>query len=82
MFIYVCIDLVVTIVCVSGSLIVAIQLPMLECSAPAPPLLTILLELVLWKRSYGPWDHFIYPVKLCCIRFCLMFSQIQLFENT
>ena len=66
---YTPIDQAVYIVFVSSSVIV------LHCSTSPPnigafgsntPLLTICLELVLWKRSCGPWDHFMFLVNSWC----------------
>ena len=47
----------------SGSVIVALYLPMSELSAPTPPIVDYFLKLVLWKCSYGPCDHFMFSAK-------------------
>ena len=60
---YMAIDLAGVISFAPSSVIVALQLPMLEFSAPTPPLLTICLKLVLWKCSYGLWDYVMLSVN-------------------
>ena len=56
-------DVAVIVVFASASVIVAIQLQLFVCSAPTGPFLTNCLEPVLWKCSYGPWDHFMFSAK-------------------
>ena len=34
-----------------------------EFPAPTGHFLTFVLDLVLWKCCYGPWDHFMFSAK-------------------
>jgi len=62
-YIYIYVLLAGVVLFVPSSVSVALHLPMLEFPALTPPLSTILLELVLWECSYGPWDHFMFSVN-------------------
>ena len=68
-----------------------LPLPAVDCSnshefpAPTGHFLTNCLDLVLWKCSYGPWDHFMFSaekwIRLVCYQSDLIFLRKTWFSS-